>query len=171
MTPSITSKSLYDWSSVNFVAPNYNKDKADITTIEIEQEFVRTKHHLLAARAGWFHEDVDSYSRNFIGGTNAVLYVDVNEKLLDGRANPYFLRPYLAASEPTLFNRPNVNDIQSADLAYQLTPANTPAGWDGSASRNLRPTARRAASTRRPSAIAMRSSTIIRGLICRIARA
>jgi hypothetical protein len=76
---------------------------------------------------------VDSYSRNFIGGTNAVLYVDVNEKLLDGRANPYFLRPYLAASEPTLFNRPNVNDIQSADLAYQLTPANTPRwlGWIG----------------------------------------
>ena len=133
VTPSITSKSLYDWSSVNFVAPNYNKDKADITTIEIEQEFVRTQHHLLAARAGWFHEDVDSYSRNFIGGTNAVLYVDVNEKLLDGRTNPYFLRPYLAASEPTLFNRPNVNDIQSADLAYQLTPANAPRwlGWIG----------------------------------------
>ena len=133
VTPSITSKSLYDWSSVNFVAPNYNKDKADITTIEIEQEIVRTKHHLFAARAGWFHEDVDSYSRNFIGGTNAVLYVDVNEKLLDGRANPYFLRPYLAASEPTLFNRPNVNDIQSADLAYQLTPSNTPRwlGWIG----------------------------------------
>jgi hypothetical protein len=133
VTPSITSKSMYDWSSVNFVAPNYNKDKADISTFEIEQEIFRTRHQLLAARAGWFREDVDSYSRNFIGGTNAVLYVDVNEKLLDGRANPYFLRPYLAASEPTLFNRPNVNDIQSADLAYQLTPSKLPRwlGWVG----------------------------------------
>ena len=27
---SITDQSLYDWTSVNFVAPNYNKDKADI---------------------------------------------------------------------------------------------------------------------------------------------
>jgi hypothetical protein len=55
-----------------------------------------------------------------------VLYVDVNEKLLDGRANPYFRRPYIAASEPTLFNRPSVNDIQSGDLAYQWTPSGLP---------------------------------------------
>ena len=126
VTPSITSKALYDWTSVNFVAPNYNQDKADIYTVELEHTFFRTRHNLLAARAGWFREDTDSYSRNFIGGTNAVLYVDVNEKLLDGRPNPYFQRPYLAASEPTLFNRPNVNDIQSADLAYQLSPSNLP---------------------------------------------
>ncbi len=126
VTPSITNRALYDWSSVNFVAPNYNKDKADISTFEIEQTFFRTPHQLLAARAGWFREDADNYSRNFIGGTNAVLYVDVNEKLLDARTNPYFLRPYIAASEPTLFNRPNVNDIQSLDLAYQLTPSQLP---------------------------------------------
>jgi outer membrane receptor protein involved in Fe transport len=29
VTPSITDRSLYDWTSVNFVAPNYNQDKAD----------------------------------------------------------------------------------------------------------------------------------------------
>ena len=129
VAPSITNKSLYDWTTTNFVAPNYNQDKADIYQFELEHTFLRTKHQLLAARAGWFREDADNYSRNFIGGTNAVLYVDVNEKLLDGRANPYFLRPYIAASEPTVFNRPNVNDIQSADLAYQLTPSNLPRGF------------------------------------------
>ena len=37
---------------------------------------------LLAVRGGWFKEDYDNYSRNFIGGTNAVLYVDPNEKLV-----------------------------------------------------------------------------------------
>ncbi len=126
VTPSITDRSLYDWTSVNFVAPNYNQDKADIYTVEFEQIAVQTREHLLAFRAGWMREDYDNYSRNFIGGTNAVLYVDVNEKLLDGRANPYFKRPYLAASEPTLFNRPSVNDIQSGDLAYQWTPSGLP---------------------------------------------
>ncbi|MFZ9838283.1 MAG: TonB-dependent receptor plug domain-containing protein [Opitutaceae bacterium] len=126
VTPSITDRSLYDWTSVNFVAPNYNKDKADIYMVEFEQIALQTRTHLLAFRAGWMREDFDNYSRNFIGGTNAVLYVDVNEKLLDGRANPYFKRPYLAASEPTLFKRPSVNDIQSGDLAYQWTPAGLP---------------------------------------------
>jgi hypothetical protein len=80
----------------------------------------------MAARAGWYREDYDSYSRNFLSGTSADLYVDVNSKLLDGRPNPYFLRPYIAASEPTLFNSPVVNDIQSADLAYRITPTKQP---------------------------------------------
>jgi outer membrane receptor protein involved in Fe transport len=123
---SITDQSLYDWTSVNFVAPNYNKDKADIYTVEFEQIAFQNQNHLLAFRGGWMREDHDNYSRNFIGGTNAVLYVDVNEKLLDGRANPYFKRPYVAASEPTMSNRPTINDTQSADLAYQLTPSGLP---------------------------------------------
>ncbi len=126
VTPSITDQSLYDWTSVNFVAPNFNKDKGDIYTVEMEQTLLNSPQHLLAARIGWFREDIDTYSRNFIGGTNAVLYVDVNQKLLDGAVNPYFLRPYLAASEPTLFKRPNTNDIQSADLAYQFSPVKLP---------------------------------------------
>jgi outer membrane receptor protein involved in Fe transport len=126
VTPSITDKSIYDWTSENFVAPNYLKNKADIYTLEAEHIFLETRHQLLAGRLGWYREDTDSYSRNFIGGTNAVLYVDVNEKLLDGSPNPYFKRPYIAASEPTLFKSPNVNDIQSADLAYQLTPSKMP---------------------------------------------
>ncbi len=126
VTPGITDRSLYDWTSLNFVAPNYNQDKADIYTVEFEQVLIQNQNHLLAVRGGWFREDHDNYSRNFIGGTNAVLYVDVNEKLLDGRPNPYFKRPYIGASEPTLFNRPTVNDIQSADVAYQFTPRQLP---------------------------------------------
>jgi outer membrane receptor protein involved in Fe transport len=126
VSPSVTSKSIYDWSSVNFVAPNYFKTKADIYEVQVEQTVLNTQHHLIAAQIGWYREDYDSYSRNFISGTSADLYVDVNQKLLDGSPNPYFLRPYMAASEPTLFNSPVVNDIQAADLAYRLTPSNLP---------------------------------------------
>ena len=126
VSEAINDKSLYDWTAVNFVAPNYFKNKANITTLALEQTLLATPSHNLAARAGWFYEDFDSYSRNFIGGTNAVLYVDVNSKLLDGRANPFFLRPYLAASEPTLFNSPRRNDVQAADLAYQFMPQKLP---------------------------------------------
>ena len=126
VSPSITDKSLYDWTSVNFVAPNYFKTKADIYEVQVEQTLLNTRHHFLAAQGGWYREDFDSYSRNFISSTSADLYVDVNSKLLDGRPNPYFLRPYVAASEPTLFNSPVVNDIQAVDLAYRLTPSNLP---------------------------------------------
>lgn len=126
VSPSIHTKALYDWTSLNFVAPNYNQDKADTYNVEIEQILLQTPHQQLAVRGGWFKEDFDGYSRNFISGGTAALYVDINQKRLDGTPNPYFLRPYLGASEPTAFCAPSVNDIQSADLAYQLTPTKLP---------------------------------------------
>ena len=126
VTPSITSKSLYDWSSVNFVAPNYLKNKANIITVELEQFLIDTPHNLIAVRAGWYHEDYDSYSSNFLGGANAEVLVDINQKLLNGDKNPYFLRPYIGASEPQFTRSPNLNDIQSSDVAYQLKPSKLP---------------------------------------------
>lgn len=119
-TPGISDRSLYNWEDINYVAPNYNKDKADIYSLTLEQFFLNTERQILAARVGWYMEDVDNYSRNFIGGNSSILFIDVNERLLDGRPNPYFLRPYLGASEPTIFNRPERNDNVRAELAYQL---------------------------------------------------
>jgi hypothetical protein len=119
-TPGITDKSLYDWESINYVAPNYARKKADIYSLELEQFFINTPMHLLAGQAGWLREDVDNYSRNFINGNSSVLFIDVNETLLDGTPNPYFKRTYLGASEPTMFDRPNLNDNGRVQLAYQL---------------------------------------------------
>ncbi len=128
-TPGITDRSLYDWESVNYVAPNYGRKKADIYNLELEQFFVDTPVHLLAAQLGWYREDYDDYSRNFISGTSSILFIDVNERLLDGRPNPYFLRPYLGASEPTMFSRPSVNDNGRVQLAYQLNLERASTAW------------------------------------------
>jgi hypothetical protein len=127
--PGISDRSLYDWTSVNYVAPNYLTKKADTYTLELEQIFLNTPMHLLAAQAGWMREDIDNYSRNFINGNSTVLFIDVNEKLLDGTANPYFKRPYLGASEPTIFNSPRLNDNGRVQLAYRLTLANAKTAW------------------------------------------
>lgn len=119
-TPGISDQSLYDWENVNYVAPNYNKDRAKTFNVEIEQFFLNTPMHLLAGQAGWFRQDSDNYSRNFISGNSSILYVDVNERLLDGQPNPYFLRPYIGASEPSIFDRPSLNDNYRGQLAYRL---------------------------------------------------
>jgi outer membrane receptor protein involved in Fe transport len=119
-TPGINNQALYDWESVNYVAPNYNKDRAKTFNVEIEQFFLNTPMHLLAAQAGWFRQDSENYSRNFISGNSSILYIDVNERLLDGSQNPYFLRPYIGASEPSIFERPQLNDNYRGQLAYRL---------------------------------------------------
>lgn len=128
-TPGITNQSLYDWESDNYVAPNYGKKKADIYNLELDQFIIDTPMHLLAAQVGWYREDYDDYSRNFISGNSSILFIDVNERLLDGRPNPYFLRPYLGASEPTTFSRPSVNDNGRVQVAYQLNLQEASRQW------------------------------------------
>jgi outer membrane receptor protein involved in Fe transport len=112
--PGITDKSLYDWTKENGVSTNWNKDRAFIYTGEFEQKIVEN----LYARAAWHLEDFDTYNRNI---TNPpILQIDVNQFLLDGSANPYFLRPYIQAIEPTIFRSPEFNDTIQAQLVYRL---------------------------------------------------
>ena len=119
----ISNRDYYDWTSLNFAAPNFGKDKADIYKVEIEQSFLETSRHTLALQLGWFREDIDRYSRNFVGNTDGappVVRIDVNEKMLDGTPNPRFLHPYLGSTEVQAFRQPEFNDNYRATLAYQL---------------------------------------------------
>ena len=124
--PAISDKSVYDWENVNFVAANFGEDTSSTLRIEAEQILLNTGMHLLAVRGGHMYQKFDRFSRSVIDNTDTVLYVDVNSKLLDGRANPNFLRPYVEAVGPFDNRQPEVFDTQNADLAYQLTPRNLP---------------------------------------------
>ena len=133
LNPPVTDKSLYDWTSVNLMSPNLYQDKANTNVVELEQILLNTSQHLLAARVGWFGQKFDSYKNNMVDNTDYTIRVDINQKLLDGSANPYFLRPYIAPSAPVRSYVPERRDTQSADLAYQWMPAKLPRwlGWIG----------------------------------------
>jgi outer membrane receptor protein involved in Fe transport len=124
--PSVTDKSIYDWSNTNFVAANYGEDSASTLRVEGEQVILNTASHLIAARAGFMYQKFSRFSRSMIDNTDTVIYVDVNSRLLDGRANPNFLRPFVEAVGPFDNRRPEVYDTQNADLAYQFTPQGLP---------------------------------------------
>jgi hypothetical protein len=128
---SITDRSIYDWTDANIAAANWSKDQVNTFTAELEQVFFSTPRHLLAAQLGWLREDAKRYTRSFIGTSGEspmVVYVDVNEKLLDGRPNPFFLRPYVNALEPSIFRAPQIRDTYKAQLAYKLNFAQNK-GW------------------------------------------
>jgi hypothetical protein len=124
--PATADKSLYDWSSINYTAANYGEDTAQTFRLEGEQILLNRGSHLLATRAGWFRQDFVRESNGFIDNTDTVLYVDVNSKLLDGRANPNFLRPYIEAAGPFTNRNPELRDTVNGDLAYQFTPNKLP---------------------------------------------
>ncbi|MFO1452415.1 MAG: TonB-dependent receptor plug domain-containing protein [Opitutaceae bacterium] len=124
--PATGDKSIYDWSSINFTAANYGEDSADTLRIEGEQILLQTRSHLLAARAGWFRQEFERLNNGIIDNTDTVLYLDINSKLLDGRANPNFMRPFVEAPGPFLNFNPEISDTVNADLAYQYTPEKLP---------------------------------------------
>ncbi len=126
IVPAIKDKSIYDWASINATAANHNIDTANTYRLEVEHDILKTPQHVVAARAGWFRQEFSRTQFQFLDNTDSVLYVDVNEKLLDGRPNPYFQRPYIQAATPLRGITPEIGDTQNADLAYQFTPKNQP---------------------------------------------
>jgi hypothetical protein len=53
-------------------------------------------------------------------GSAGNLFIDANERLPDGAANPFYLRPYIGVWRPSSFETPLVRDTWRLQLAYQL---------------------------------------------------
>ncbi len=118
----VTDKSIYDWSSINYIAPNFTKDKSDMFVGEWEQIVIESRNHLLASKVGWFHQEFERYNRNMIVGNDTIIYVDPNSKLINGTTNPNFGRPYVGATAPIIVRQPEEIDTVAVDLAYQWSP-------------------------------------------------
>lgn len=117
------SKAVYDWTGVNLYAPNYEIQHARTYTISLDQEIFSNDINRIDFNAGWRREAVDRYSRQFISqqdGVPAVVEMDTNERLIDGRPNPFFLHPFIGGLAPQVYKRPLWADNYRAQLAYQL---------------------------------------------------
>ena len=122
-TPSISDRDQYDWKKINFLAPNYGLDRSDTYMVTLEQTLLASTMHRLAAQVGFYREVVDTYDHNFLSRTDGAtpyVTIDVNEFYIDGTPNPFYLRPYIGATEPRINYAEENNDNYRATLAYQL---------------------------------------------------
>ncbi len=119
--PEITNRNLYDWTEVNLSAPNYATTRGETSSVQLDQTIFNTPRNVLAVQASWLYERIATYDRRFLG-TGAALqpFIDVNEKLVDGTANPYFLRPYIGSSAPSFKKGWNQAENYRLALAYRL---------------------------------------------------
>jgi outer membrane receptor protein involved in Fe transport len=120
---SLTDRAIYDWSAVNLSAANWSQDKTDSYQAQLEHFFLSTPRHLLAVQLGFRREESRRQSRSFIGTSGEspmLVYMDVTERLPDGRANPYFLRPYVDALEPSSSRSSPLRDEYKSQLVYKL---------------------------------------------------
>ena len=124
-TPSVSAKSIYDWSAINLSSVNRLMDKTETYSIQLDHLFFNTPRHTLAGQVAFFCEDSQRVQRTPIGNTgtsgqSGQLFVDVNERNLDGSANPFFGRPYLGVTEPITRQLPSKWDTTRAQFAYKL---------------------------------------------------
>ena len=124
-TPSVSSKQVYDWSSINLSAINRIMDRTLTSTVQLDQIFINSQRQTLAVQLAMLREDAQRYARNLVGLANqnaqsGQLMVDVNEKLIDGTPNPFFLRPFIGTDAPATTSDPYKWDTYRAQLAYKL---------------------------------------------------
>ncbi len=124
--PPGSDKAIYDWSRINAFAPASLENDTGTTFVQLEQVFFVTARQSLTSQVAFYREDSKRNTRNIIGhpagGTvSQFLRVDVNERLLDGRPNPYFLRPFIDAYHPpSIIQTPDQRDSYRGQLAYEL---------------------------------------------------
>lgn len=124
--PVLSNRDLYDWSSINLAAMNRFADAGTTIMANLDQNLFRTPRHSLDVQAGMFLETAQRYQRTFLGslspsaGFSSSVTIDVNERLLDGSANPYFLRPFIQVDRPYFYSQPIERQTYRAQLAYQL---------------------------------------------------
>ncbi len=124
-TPSVGSKALYDYTSINIAAVNRQTDRDLTSELTIDQILLDTPMQTLAVEGAFFREDSQQYTRNLLGilnsnGQSGQLLIDVNSRNLDGTPNPYFLKPYLGQDQPITFRQPAQWDTYRLEAADKL---------------------------------------------------
>jgi TonB-dependent Receptor Plug Domain len=124
-TPSISDKSIYDWSSINMAAINRIMDREVMSEVKLDQFFFDTPLQSLVGQVAFLREDTQRYQRNLVNtandnGQSGQLFIDVNERLLNGSPNPFFLRPYIGTDQPRTTWEPAKWDNYRGQLLYTL---------------------------------------------------
>ena len=96
----LTDKAIYDYTSINLSALNFNHDRVDSRTVTLDQMILDTARQTLAVQLAYFHEGGTRFAHSTLGGDTrqgGVIGIapDVESRMLDGSPNPYFLRPFV----------------------------------------------------------------------------
>lgn len=124
--PAVSSRAIYDWSEINLAAMNRLNETTHVTHLQAEQILLDTPRHMLAVQGAYFRETGKRDNRSLYGtagssGATGFLHVDVNERMLDGSPNPFFLRPFVGFfNTKGIVRNPYERETYRAQLAYRL---------------------------------------------------
>ncbi len=123
---SITNKALYDWTKTSLDSANVASQNARTYHIELQQQLPWGFNF----DAGWFRQELSSWTNRPLGSANNPLgiYVDTNLVSLTGEPNPYFGSPYVNNYQSTIGWSLERNNNYRAMLAWEHDFSKN-AGW------------------------------------------
>ncbi len=113
--PSVTDKSIYDWTEQNLNSMNFGSQENTTYNVELDQQLPWNLH----LNAGWMRQDFSQRTNYTVAQLNvATLFVDTNKYLPDGSANPYFGKPYMEDQDADSYVTDELDDHYRAMLAW-----------------------------------------------------
>jgi len=114
--PGVSSKSIYDWSTVNIDSVDNTATRNKTYNLDLQQELFKG----LNLDVGWFRQEVQQIIDAPLNQANASqLLVDTNAYLENGAPNPHVGQPFLTTYQGDVFNVPEKNNNFRALLEYE----------------------------------------------------
>lgn len=124
--PSVSSKSVYDWSSININSMNFSHTTAKTYYLDFQQELLPN----LNIDLGWFRQELEQFTDQPVSQANATtIYVDTNSHTMQGQVNPHAGQSFIDTYASDVFRSPETNNNLRASVAYELNLADKVPNW------------------------------------------
>ncbi len=115
--PTVNSKQVYDWSTININSIDNNQTKAKTYHLDFQQELLPS----LNFDFGWFRQELTQTQDSPLSQANATtLYVDTNTNLATGGPNPHMGQPFVDVYSSDVYVEPEKNNNFRGSLEYEL---------------------------------------------------
>ncbi len=129
--PSIVSKNIYDWSTVNVNSMADTVTSGKTYHAELTQELLPNEDWgSLNLDLGWFRQEIQQMIDSPLSQANATqMYVDTNTVLPNGAPNPYLGTPFVDVYSSDVYEQPEVNNNYRGILEYEINLGDKVPSW------------------------------------------
>ena len=124
--PTVTSKGIYDWSTINIDSMDNTRTQATTYNLKVQQELL--PH--LNLEVSWFRQELQQLQDAPMNqAAVSTLFVDTNQYLPDGRANPHLGQPFVDVYSSDVYSMPEINNNWRVMLEYELDAKDHVPDW------------------------------------------
>jgi hypothetical protein len=114
--PGVVSKDIYDWSTININSLDNTSTQATTYNVSVQQEILTNLHF----QVSWFRQELQQLQDSPLSQASATtLYVDTNQYLPNGVANPHLGQPFVDVYSSDVYSEPETNNNWRMMLEYE----------------------------------------------------